>query len=489
MSILIAVAEPTLAAILRNHFESARLDVIDNDVLHRKYLSEIIEIEEPDMVILHDTYLPSDFEEQLARDEEMLEIINKWRVEFNDSLRVVYLCERDRRDPFLGKLVAHNVLDIFNERKIIVEQFVEQLSAPPKYANVSKYGVGGLELEFDEVVEVTEMEESQEVAAPPTEKIQTEKAAKPSVPKGQKTKEILESVKGNLKSVKDAGEEWKQQRIKEKEMKESIPKEPKSKPKPKAKLITSSDIDFNEIIDLMPIPKEVYNRPQIVGTVVIAVAGVQPHLGATHTAMSIASYLQNQQHSVALIELNDSEDFDRIHALYEGEQHFLRNENKFTYKGIDHYKYREDLRLGEIIPTYEYVVLDIGAIEESRYFDEFQRSHVRCLLVSPYEWKGQWIKEFTEQITDPDQYIYLVPFVGKSLVRDVEERFPQLQFVRFTADENPYKVIEEGQKEIIHILDGFLKEDKKGFSQKKGILISVTSVVVTLLIVTAFQFL
>lgn len=487
MSILIAVAEPSLTAILRNHFEIARMDVIDNDVLHRKYLNEIIGIESPNMVILHDTYLPSDFEDQSARDEEMLEIINSWRVDFNDSLRVVYLCERDRRDPFLGKLVAHNVLDIFNERRIIVEQFVEQLAAPPKYSNVSKYGVGGLELEFDEALEET-AEESQEVVSAPVENVQAQKEIKPTAPKVQKTKDLLDSVKENIKTVKNTGEVWKQQRIKEKEKKESIPKEPKLKSNPKTNN-SSADVDFNELIDLMPIPKEVYNRPQVVGTVVIAIAGAQSHLGATHTAMSIASYLQKNQHSVALIELNDSEDFDRIHALYEGEKHFLRNENKFSYKGIDHYKYREDLRLGEIIPTYEYVVLDIGAIEESRYFDEFQRAHVRCLLVSPYEWKEQWIKDFGERIHDADQYIYIVPFVSKSVARDVEERFPQLQFVRFTADENPYKVIDEGQREIITILDGFIKEDKKGISQKTGILISVTSVVVTLLIVTAFQFL
>lgn len=486
MSILIAVGEENLSSILRNHFENARMDVIDNDILHRNYLNEVIELEHPTMVILHDYYLPSDLTDQTAQEEEILELLNAWRVAYDDKLRVVYLCERDRRDPFLGKLVAHNVLDIFNERQILVDVFVEQLSEPARFSNVSKFGVGGLEIEFEEQVEEeTSADKSKEETAPVVEVSKPkEKQPKPSAPKGQKTKELLQSVNGRLKTVREAGEEWNQQRIKDKEVKASIPKETKPK-----KEKPSLDVSFDELIDLMPIPKEVYRRPQVVGTVVIAVGGVQAHLGATHTAMSIASFLQKRQHSVALIELNDSEDFERIHALYEGEEHFIRKDTKFSYKGIDHYKYREELRLWEIIPTYEYVVLDVGAIENSAYLEEFKRAHIRCVLVSPYEWKEHWIKQFGEQVRDAEHYTYITPFAGKSTVRDMQERFPNLHIVPFTADENPYSVKEDRQIEIVEILDGFLKEDKKGFSQKTVILTSVISIAITLLLFTTFKWL
>ena len=199
MSVLIAVGSPEMSSILRRHLAEAAFDVIESDVFHRSYLNEIISLENPSMLILHDVFLPSDFDEQEKRDAELLELLNQWRIMF-EGLRVVFLCERDRKDPFLGDLAARNVLDIFHVRNIPVDALMEQLSAPPRYANVAKFGVGALKIEYEEehaVEETVQIEPNEETnEEPKKETIEVPKRtkeikSKPEKPPKEKKEKFL----------------------------------------------------------------------------------------------------------------------------------------------------------------------------------------------------------------------------------------------------------------------------------------------------------
>lgn len=196
MTVLLAVGSPEMANILKRHLEGANIEVLESEVLHRRYLDELVEIENPSMVILHDTYLPSEYEETQKRDEELLGFLNRWRINHED-LRVVFLCERDRRDPFLGDLVARNVFDIFHEQQIAADSLIEQLSAPPRYANVAKFGVGTLTLDYnsEEAKDAEELEDGPEAVVETTEEkpptMKTPKPPKPQKEKKEKKEKFL----------------------------------------------------------------------------------------------------------------------------------------------------------------------------------------------------------------------------------------------------------------------------------------------------------
>lgn len=185
-----AVGSPELSSILRKYLAEASFDVIENDVFHRNFLNEIISIENPDMLILHDRFLPSDAKTDEERDSEMLELLNDWRVTF-EGLRVVYLCERDRHDSFLGDLAARNVFDIFHERQIDPNILISQLQEAPRYSNVTMYGLGSLTIQYEqskaeEPVEQVAVEI--EDAAPLTDQntSPSEKRTLPKLPKKMK---------------------------------------------------------------------------------------------------------------------------------------------------------------------------------------------------------------------------------------------------------------------------------------------------------------
>ena len=56
----------------------------------------------------------------------------------------------------------------------------------------------------------------------------------------------------------------------------------------------------------------------IIGTVVIAVIGVEEAVGTTHTALLVTNFIARKGRKVAIIEANDHRDFAKIEATYEG---------------------------------------------------------------------------------------------------------------------------------------------------------------------------
>ncbi|MBU7595894.1 hypothetical protein [Metabacillus halosaccharovorans] len=139
--VLLAVGGGAYSNILQRNFSKERdfFTLCDQEVMHFRYMSEIIEIDKPDILIVHDHYLPSEKTEGEERQEEWLNFIQALRAEYDDSIRIVFLCERPKDDTFLSYLVSINVLDIFNERAIDIQQMMDQLKDKPRYSLAAKF--------------------------------------------------------------------------------------------------------------------------------------------------------------------------------------------------------------------------------------------------------------------------------------------------------------------------------------------------------------
>lgn len=163
MRVLLAVGDETISSTLQHHLKKNTFEVDNNEVLHRNYLEEYVSLYQPDMLIIHDSYLPTERVDKEEQEAEMLMILEKFRMQYGRNLRIVYLCIRDKNDSFLPQLVARDVLDIFNEMQIDLKAFVEQLGAPPTYLNVNRFGTGSLLIPA-RIVEVEEIDEPEEAA-------------------------------------------------------------------------------------------------------------------------------------------------------------------------------------------------------------------------------------------------------------------------------------------------------------------------------------
>ncbi|MGF9975490.1 hypothetical protein [Viridibacillus arvi] len=476
MTILFAIGEQTLSDILRKPLVENDFDVISDEVLHRNYLNEFIGIQRPQMLILHDIYLPSDISDQELRDVEMLELIEEWRMRYDNDLRIIYMCVRDRKDPFLAQLVARNVLDIFYEKNISTESFISQLQTPPKFSNVSRFGTGDIEINFNEPSE----EDAANEEDPSEDKVQVDlEKDKPKLPG-----KLAQHLQDGAKSLKGIAEKRAEAKA------EAKANTPEKAIKVKEKSLIEHGVDesvYDEILDIMPVDKPLQPKANIIGTVLIAVAGVTDHLGTTHTAISIASHLKDQGHSVALVESNYSQDFDRIHSLYEGEKLKFIKDKQFEMQGLLHFKYRDELDLNDIYSGYEYVVMDFGDLYDAANVDDFKRAHIKCVLCSADEWKYHWVVDFINTFDVDNSYCFISPGSGSEKLKDLNEQIDYGTVSTFPIQDDPYAPTKETGLIINDILGEFVKSPMTSSSKFLLIGTSIGSIAITILIVTIFK--
>lgn len=467
MRVLMAIGNEELSKLIAAPLREFELDVFQEEVLHRNYLNEMIEQTMPDMLILHDNFLQSDFEDDKEqRDKEMLELIEYWRIKYNDSIRVVYFSLRERNDEFMANLVARNVLDIFQGNSVVVVDLVDQLVNPPKFQNVHKFGIGKVAIE-DLPVE----DQSLDAEILPEEVV--DEFIVPKEEKSSRVKERTEkssTLKGNLKSIVTTASSSIANQL----------------DRSKIQKILDDNTDVAEIIDLLPVTpvaKEV--RSTVIGTVLISVAGVSRNLGCTNTAIAMAQVLASKGHSVALVESNLSEDFERIHYLYEGVKGVLP-QDEFEIYGITHFKNRDTIDLNEIFSTFEYVILDYGELDEAINEELFTRSHIKCVLCSADEWKFYQIDDFLEKYAIDQSYCFVVSNGGLDKRDQLEEQMNLKQTYLFPQMDNPYEPSKEVASTITALLGEFLKESNR--ANKFGFYITgLVSVVATLLVVLLFN--
>ncbi|OPD53947.1 hypothetical protein [Bacillus anthracis] len=135
--IVLAISDTVYTAYLREDFVGAGFEVADSDVMHIKYLDEILDIEQPDILCINDKRFNIDSGQE---DKRELIILQKLRdIRFQRDIRIVVFTERENDDEFLAKLIYLGIYDIFNSRKIDIDnKVIPQLLQEPDIKNVAE---------------------------------------------------------------------------------------------------------------------------------------------------------------------------------------------------------------------------------------------------------------------------------------------------------------------------------------------------------------
>ncbi|EOP02234.1 hypothetical protein [Bacillus sp. WC2507] len=135
--IVLAISDTVYTAYLREDFTGAGFEVADSDVMHIKYLDEILDMEQPDILCINDKRLNIDAGHEEKRE---LIILHKLRdIRFNRDIRIVVFTERENDDEFLAKLIYLGIYDIFNSRKIDIDnKVIPQLLQESDIKNVAE---------------------------------------------------------------------------------------------------------------------------------------------------------------------------------------------------------------------------------------------------------------------------------------------------------------------------------------------------------------
>ncbi|MEX3624884.1 hypothetical protein [Viridibacillus arvi] len=392
----------------------------------------------------------------------LVDVLTAARENFPDVIFTVLANERTGH-PMLAELVEIGIMNIFIKGvdKFTTTTLVDVLNKPLSFATAMKFR------KVDEEI-------------PWRRNLNKQSTIKVEIKDTRKTVPVMDD------QLADTSEENSSKPLKTSKFHSPFDKKKTSKSTPEV----VEEFFFDDMFD-MPNQNEVVQRSTIIGTVLIGVTGVANHLGSTFTAINIASYLKDNGYSVALVESNYSQDFDRIHALYEGEKKLLLKDNQFEMRDLTHFKYREVQDLNDIYSMYEYVVMDFGDLEEAANQEDFKRAHVKCVLCSADEWKFHWLKDFTSKHEVDNTYCFIVPGSSSEKAQDLQEQLEYGSVFSYPIQDDPYEPVKDCESVITKILGEFIKSPTLSSSKSKLALIgtSIGSILVTILLITLFKFL
>ncbi|MED0828594.1 hypothetical protein [Bacillus pacificus] len=162
--IILAISDTVYTAYLREDFIGAGFEVADSDVMHIKYLDEILDTEQPDILCINDKRLNIDAGHEEKRE---LIILQKLRdIRFNRDIRIVVFTERENDDEFLAKLIYLGIYDIFNSRRIDIDnKVIPQLLQESDIKNVAEIVGASQAPQQTKLPEVPVDEEEEEVSS------------------------------------------------------------------------------------------------------------------------------------------------------------------------------------------------------------------------------------------------------------------------------------------------------------------------------------
>ncbi|RFB39063.1 hypothetical protein [Bacillus sp. dmp10] len=162
--IVLAISDTVYTAYLREDFVGAGFEVADSDVMHIKYLDEILDTEQPEILCINDKRLNIDAGQE---DKRELIILQKLRdIRFNRDIRIVVFTERENDDEFLAKLIYLGIYDIFNSRRIDIDnKVIPQLLQESDIKNVAEIVGASQAPQQTKLPEVPVGEEEEEVSS------------------------------------------------------------------------------------------------------------------------------------------------------------------------------------------------------------------------------------------------------------------------------------------------------------------------------------
>jgi hypothetical protein len=181
-------------------------------------------------------------------------------------------------------------------------------------------------------------------------------------------------------------------------------------------------------------------RDKIIGTVVIAVVGTMQRIGTTHTAISIAKYLMDNRHGVAVVELHNSNAFEYIKKSYDN---VVEKKGMFSLAGIDFYPFDPTLAVSDLtLDDYSYIILDMGTYTKCN-IAEFRRAQERIVVSGVKDWELENLEELIDCEEKNFKNKYYFTFSDDATFEFIKSSMDVLLSFKSPYNPQPFEVSDE----------------------------------------------
>lgn len=196
-------------------------------------------------------------------------------------------------------------------------------------------------------------------------------------------------------------------------------------------------------------------KDKILGTVVVAVVGTMNRIGTTHTAISIAKFLMDNRHGVAVVEMNNSLTFDCIKNAYDN---VVEKKRMFSLAGIDFYPFDPALAVSDLtLDDYSYIILDMGVYSKCN-IAEFKRAQERVIVSGVKDWELNELEELIDSDDKNFKNRYYFTFSNNAMFELVKSSMNSLPCFQAPYNPQPFEDSEECSKVFTNMLRNVLPQ-------------------------------
>lgn len=212
-------------------------------------------------------------------------------------------------------------------------------------------------------------------------------------------------------------------------------------------------------------------KDNIIGTVVIALAGVMNRSGTTHLSIMTGVFLSKSGFKTAIVEFNKSGHLQAIadsYMIYDGKS------EKFTFNSIDFYF--GDIDIANILKNkYDYILLDMGLIYEADS-RELMRANKRIITAGVKEWEIKELEKFLSDNLYGNEFRFVFNFCDTNTFSYLKKELKGFDIHRGIYRPNPF-ISDNGDSEFFEeLLSGALPGNK---TRKQGLCRSIKKSLVT----------
>lgn len=196
-------------------------------------------------------------------------------------------------------------------------------------------------------------------------------------------------------------------------------------------------------------------KDKILGTVVIAVVGTMSRIGTTHTAISIAKFLMDNRHGVAVVEMHNSFTFDCIKNAYDN---VVEKKSMFSLAGIDFYPFDPAMSVSDLtLDDYSYIILDMGVYSKCN-IAEFKRAQERVIVSGVKDWELNELEELIESDDKNFKNRYYFTFSNNAMFELVKSSMNSLPCFQAPYNPQPFEDSEECSRVFAGMLRNVLPQ-------------------------------
>ena len=201
--------------------------------------------------------------------------------------------------------------------------------------------------------------------------------------------------------------------------------------------------------------------------VIISIIGSQSRIGVTHTSISLAFSLMKKGYKVAVVELNNNEDFKHLSNCYE--HNIYTNETlRFTkiYQ-IDFYAKVDIDTFAKIQGrSYDYIIIDNGEINNCN-MAEHNRADVKLVCFGTKAWEQHYLGSIFNQDEEVIKNYRFITLCDEKIKDDIIEELKPNKV--YFAKYNPEPFSED--EALLKSIEGYLYQEEA--PKKKGLFSSI----------------